>query len=875
MGNIPYESQVDARSGRSRGPRLQNAYNADDFGAATGRAMQQFGQGVQQYANVKLQEREREIEEQALYAEAMFDPTSALDAVRGQVNQDAEGYKETIRTTYTNTVEDYLNGIEDDNVRTSARRRLMSRLPGYTAQAQAYQSRAQMEASKSRTDQVLGKVQNSVLADPASYDLNLEMGLEAIELYGPADGPAKGAMKTQFAYDLARKRFEASISAAKTPQDLDSISAELQEGGWQESLMPRDYEDINNAIVSARRSYSSQINSELKANLSGLEERSKDVTALIPQDEMQATAQTVKQYGDAAAQTKFMKLARRQQMLRSARKLTPTQLAATINEMKSKTAETDSGSVFFPAANAAARFTGVNPNLLLAISGNEYRVGGPEKNPNSTATGPMQFIEGTFLDVVKSNRDLFGIKAETSDADILKLRSDADAAFLAGALYAKQNKSALEQRMGRSVTDGEVYMAHFLGLDGYTQMWQASQVSPQAPAKQFVSAEAYDKNKPRFTNSKTKQDYTVAEFISNHEAMMESTVGGAAFEDIKVLEDVLTAQREAVTNGTILEYAASTGVTMLTPLDQPGAFAARTREVDRTSNYFGVEVKPFTREEEAFLAQKLNSSQMQEQLDVLSNIASMGPRTAAIGLRQLNDKNPAAAQAGRLMLLRDDATAQAIVRGANRVKENPSIVAGVGFKSEASASLFENEVNQAFSRLPSEEREAIKKAADAYYIEALASSGGTFNDSDYRKVIEKVSGYKFARINGFKTAMPKGVSESDMNTFLDKADAADVMAASLSGQRPKAQIGIGSNLRLTTKPVEDILPDARLVLVSGDIYRLYPPSGAVPYTTGELTNGVYQPYDIKLTKDTLDAVRQKSKGKTYASVAPVPKADIR
>lgn len=92
------------------------------------------------------------------------------------------------------------------------------------------------------------------------------------------------------------------------------------------------------------------------------------------------------------------------------------------------------------------------------------------KNPNSSATGLGQFIEGTWLDLFKKN---FPDRAKNmSDATILALRTDADISRDLIRAYARDNAEILRQA-GVSVNEAALHLAHFLGPQGAVAVLQA------------------------------------------------------------------------------------------------------------------------------------------------------------------------------------------------------------------------------------------------------------------------------------------------------------------------------------------------------------------------------------------------------------------
>jgi hypothetical protein len=85
------------------------------------------------------------------------------------------------------------------------------------------------------------------------------------------------------------------------------------------------------------------------------------------------------------------------------------------------------------------------------------------RNKRSTATGPAQFLEDTWLEMIRAYRPDLGIGR--SRDEILELRKDSKIAREITTRYAERNARVLERR-GIPVTPGTLYLAHFAGPAG-------------------------------------------------------------------------------------------------------------------------------------------------------------------------------------------------------------------------------------------------------------------------------------------------------------------------------------------------------------------------------------------------------------------------
>ena len=147
----------------------------------------------------------------------------------------------------------------------------------------------------------------------------------------------------------------------------------------------------------------------------------------------------------------------------------------------------------------AAQQTGASFEYLLATAKVESNLNPNLKAKGSTATGLFQFIEQTWLGMMKGAGRALGFgnyadaitrnssgRYQVADTrlrnEILQLRKDPAAnAAMAGA-FTQRNATALGQRIGRAPTDGELYIAHFFGTAGAAKLIDTVRTSPQANA---------------------------------------------------------------------------------------------------------------------------------------------------------------------------------------------------------------------------------------------------------------------------------------------------------------------------------------------------------------------------------------------------------
>jgi hypothetical protein len=165
------------------------------------------------------------------------------------------------------------------------------------------------------------------------------------------------------------------------------------------------------------------------------------------------------------------------------------------------------GSTVTGAIRQASAVTGTSFNYLLATAQVESGLNPHAGASTSSARGLFQFIDQTWLGTMKQSGAELGygryaaaISRTTSGhyqvadpemrSEILKLRNDPTAnAVMAGA-FTRANADILSKKLGRAPSEGELYIAHFLGAGGAAKLISAAKSNPDAKATQYFPTAA-------------------------------------------------------------------------------------------------------------------------------------------------------------------------------------------------------------------------------------------------------------------------------------------------------------------------------------------------------------------------------------------------
>lgn len=187
------------------------------------------------------------------------------------------------------------------------------------------------------------------------------------------------------------------------------------------------------------------------------------------------------------------------------------------------------------AIDTAGDKSAVDFDYLLQTAIRESSLNPTAKAGTSSATGLFQFLDSTWLMVMKQEGPRLGyqkyadaIKVDKDGdyyiadkklrAEVLKLREDPQVASDLAAAFTRSNGDFLYKRFGRMPSPGELYIAHFLGANGAAKFFDAGLADPNQSAAALFPRQAkanptifYDHGKPR----SIKQVYQV--LVAKHD----------------------------------------------------------------------------------------------------------------------------------------------------------------------------------------------------------------------------------------------------------------------------------------------------------------------------------------------------------------------
>jgi hypothetical protein len=191
----------------------------------------------------------------------------------------------------------------------------------------------------------------------------------------------------------------------------------------------------------------------------------------------------------------------------------------------------------------AADETGVDPAYMMALADKESSFIADNKAATSSAEGLFQFIEKTWLEVIRDFGPKYGLSVAAAAVEtvngqltiaddstregVLGLRRDPYLSALMAAEMLKRDKAKIERRLGRALERSELYLMHFLGAESAAKLLELVSGKPKQSAPKVFPAAAKANKTLFFAAEKVRQKtkirhLTVAEVYGKIDRMIDA-----------------------------------------------------------------------------------------------------------------------------------------------------------------------------------------------------------------------------------------------------------------------------------------------------------------------------------------------------------------
>ena len=227
------------------------------------------------------------------------------------------------------------------------------------------------------------------------------------------------------------------------------------------------------------------------------------------------------------------------------------------------------------AIQGAAKRTGISFDFLVRQAEIESGLDPRAKASTSSATGLYQFIESTWLRMIRQHGAKYG-HAEAAQAisptgaprvgdpamraRILELRKDPALSAAMAAEYTRSNQDQLRLALRREPTANELYMAHFLGPQSASRFLQAWASDRTAVAADVVPDAAGPNRRVFFASDGRPR--SVEEVLSRFAQRFQGTQTGAPPAP-EIVRAVARTERGLAKDAAVLTAAAQTRVQVM------------------------------------------------------------------------------------------------------------------------------------------------------------------------------------------------------------------------------------------------------------------------------------------------------------------------
>jgi hypothetical protein len=164
--------------------------------------------------------------------------------------------------------------------------------------------------------------------------------------------------------------------------------------------------------------------------------------------------------------------------------------------------QTASANPVVDAIRQGAKASGTEFEYLLNTAQRESSLDPSARARTSSATGLFQFIEQTWLAMVKKDGARLGLSEQAQQIaqrpdgsfdvadpsarrEILALREDPHIASSVAGAFTQRNRDMLASGLGREPRSSDLYIAHFLGAGGALELIRQASANPQASAAEI------------------------------------------------------------------------------------------------------------------------------------------------------------------------------------------------------------------------------------------------------------------------------------------------------------------------------------------------------------------------------------------------------
>ena len=861
----PYRSQENAYTG-GYGQRA----SAAAFGGGIGQAVEGLGSAIASVAPILKQKANEADADAAAAAVSTFDPTTPMHEMQVKNSLNPTGSAAAYREQYPEIAKRHLEGRNlSQPAYNRAYRSIMGSMNSYYTQMVNWETQ-QTDINGSRlANEGVNGIQNQIFLNPDSYDTLLPKLDAQIDLQKGIDPAKREDMKIAGRQQMAFDRFRTKISDADTVEGLNAIEKELNSDPWTSRVGVKDHEQLNGVIKVQKNAIQTQAESDATAAVSALTER---VThnEVPPAEELQRAHALATKAGNKSIDNKLAVLQRKIDIINTRGKQPTSAIEQELNERKERAAQP--ADIEAESGAATAVVTPIQFSAQKAYSGVRSRV---------AATGLVTGDGSVQAAVAAGN-----FKQESEFRSWAENKEEGAHGIMQWRLGRFDNLKAYAAGKGKDWQDPEVQMDFFVyegttgkGLSpgqkaGFDQFMRATTLEDaNAGMKKFI-AYGDESAGTRLANARNILNGYDQEASGKVMTADPNTPRGTTeveYAEQEALQELLKRNNDMIAAGNMMELWTLQSGQPMADLNAPGGFALRAQQTVAAANYNGVPIedaKPFSAVEATSYIQAIRNDETGEQgVALMAAMQSMGADVAQAGAKQLGKDDPVFGYAGAVAATGDVGTANAIVHGQARMKQDKTNA--LGLTDEEFSTAFNAVAGKALLRLPFDQQTAIREATKAllyenYLANGQGAAGGVVPNSEIEKQFNLVLGaHDVGRVNGEQTILPRGVDETSMNTAVDMMTETDYLVRSVTGRPPQYLGGLAADPR-------QIANYGKFRFIEPEVYSIQMHDGTW-LTDGSLDNNG-QPilYEMRIDQEFAKQVLTRPRQLPPGAIPPAP-----
>lgn len=410
MAQIPvYEGgQTDVRSAGV----VDSYATAEQMGAGIGRALQGLGNTLQSLSVDFKREKDKQdtMLRNERVAQSVADSSIKMSEINADIQTkapaDGSGVKDSVYKSQLELIEKQAAEIQDPVARSQYKIKMLGDLAGYAQNNVQFELERGIKNTTDRSNFALNGLENAVRTNPGMWDKHMSEGVAIIDAQTVPDGQ-KENMKREWVQRTAYARFQGLTEAAKSPEDFDAITKELQQPKWQDAFKPEEYNSVLNDIAQSKKVFTTQAATQARATLDGIESRLREGVAVDPAELSQASSMA-EGSSDPIIMKRALRATRDSQIIERSKKMTSTQLQVEADRRLGEGYPNMTPRLADAAEKANKAFPGISPGFFGAVSNMEYGV----YMTGTAAKGNPKFAPRA----VSAKVDVTGLRPRTADA---------------------------------------------------------------------------------------------------------------------------------------------------------------------------------------------------------------------------------------------------------------------------------------------------------------------------------------------------------------------------------------------------------------------------------------------------------------------------